>query len=33
VGPLRLPLVDPSDAVKAELAAAMRDFGLELKTV
>lgn len=27
-GPCRLPLVEPSDAVKAQLEAAMRDFGL-----
>lgn len=30
VGPLRLPLVDPSDAVKAELRQAMQDVGISL---
>jgi len=31
VGPLRLPLVEPSDAVKAELRQAMKDAGLDVK--
>jgi len=31
VGPLRLPLVDPTDAVLNELRTAMRDVGLDLK--
>lgn len=31
VGPLRLPLVDPTDAVMQELRTAMQDVGLDLK--
>lgn len=31
VGPLRLPLVEPSDAVLAELRQAMKDAGIDLK--
>jgi 4-hydroxy-tetrahydrodipicolinate synthase len=31
VGPLRLPLVDPADAVMKELRGAMRDVGIDVK--
>jgi 4-hydroxy-tetrahydrodipicolinate synthase len=31
VGPLRLPLVDPTDALMKELRTAMRDVGIDFK--